>query len=127
MEMASQLADNFMRGKFRLLIHEESIEEKLIQDKKLKYLDLKPDLKAKIRYPYRQTELFIGEVMNLEQVNMENGSFKLVTQGTARKDRYSSVSYGNQLATELERELVKKTKGFDPRAFGSFRKPKSII
>lgn len=127
MKMAENLQDSFMRGRFRLLIQENQAEENFINDKKIKYNDLQLELKTLIRYPYRQIEYFIEEAMNLEQVVSDNGTFKLVTQGTARKDRYSSVSMGNHLATELERELVKKTKGFDPRAFGSFRKPKSII
>ncbi|MFQ3843281.1 hypothetical protein AABD41_01380 [Staphylococcus pseudoxylosus] len=127
MEMANMLADNFMRGKFRLLIREELAEEQFRQNKKLKYLDLNPSTQAQLKYPYRQTEMFISEVMNLEQVNMENGSFKLITSGTARKDRYSSVSYGNQLATELERELSRTTRNIDFKRFGSVRKPKNII
>ena len=84
MEMANLLADNFMRGKFRLLIREEQAEELFRQDKKLKYLNLNPSTQALLKYPYRQTELFISEVMNLEQVNMDNGAFKLVTSGRAR-------------------------------------------
>lgn len=127
MKMANNLADSFLRGKFRLLIREDIAEEQLRNDKKLKYINLKNEMQALMKFPYRQTELFITEVMNLEQVNMEQGTFKLVTQGTARKDRYSSVSMGNHLATELERELVKGNKRRDFKAFGSFRKPKSII
>src|SRR5699024_6212116 len=109
-----------LRGKFRLLIREDIAEEQLRNDKKLKYINLKNEIQALMKFPYRQTELFITEVMNLEQVNMEQGTFKLVTQGTARKDRYSSVSMGNHLATELERELVKGNKRRDFKAFGSF-------
>ena len=127
MEMANLLADNFMRGKFKLLIREEQAEELFRQDKKLKYLNLNPSTQALLKYPYRQTELFISEVMNLEQVNMDNGAFKLVTSGRARKDRYSSVSYGNQFATILERELARHTRNIDFKRFGSVRKPKNII
>lgn len=127
MDMANMLADNFMRGKFRLLIHEDAAEERFIQDKRMKYLKLNPQLRAMIRYPYRQTELFIGETMNLEQVNMDGGAFKLVTSGTARKDRYSSVSYGNSLAVQLEKELVQQTKNTNFRGFFKFKKPKQII
>lgn len=127
MKMADNLADSFLRGKFRLLVREEMAEEHFRSDKKMKYLDLKPNLQSQIKYPYRQIEYLIGEMMNLEQVNMDNGNFKLVTQGTARKDRYSSVSMGNQLATELERKLVQQNKKSDFKSFGAFRKPKSII
>lgn len=127
MEMANMLADNFMRGKFRLLVREEVAEEELRQNKKLKYLDMNPSIQAHLKYPFRQTEMFISEVINLEQVNMDNGAFKLVTSGTARKDRYSSVSYGNQLATELERELARTTRNIDFKKFGSVRRPKNII
>jgi len=127
MKMAENLADAFMRGRFRLLIQENVAEEQMILNKKLKYLDLKEGIRALIKYPYRQTEYFIGEAMNLEQVIMDGGSFKLVTTGTARKDRYSSVSMGNHLATELERDLYKGGVVANPKMFGKFRKPKSVI
>ncbi|WP_305850028.1 terminase large subunit domain-containing protein [Staphylococcus hyicus] len=127
MEMANMLADNFLRGKFRLLIREEIAEELMRSSNKLKFAQLKNNIQAQLKYPFRQTELFINEVMNLEQVNMDGGAFKLVTTGTARKDRYSSVSYGNQLATELERDLQRSTKTSNFKMFGAIRKPKSII
>ncbi|HDT8867724.1 TPA: terminase [Staphylococcus pseudintermedius] len=127
MEMANLLADNFMRGKFRLLIREELAEELMRNNNKIKFSQLKNNIQALLKYPFRQTELFINEAMNLEQVNMEGGAFKLVTYGTARKDRYSSVSYGNQFATVLERELQRTTKTTNFRNFGSMRKPKAIV
>lgn len=127
MEMANMLADNFLRGKFRLLIREETAEDMMRSDKKLKFAQLKNNMQAQLKYPFRQTELFINEIMNLEQVNMDGGAFKLVTTGTARKDRYSSVSYGNQLATELEKDLQRSTRHTNFKSFGAIRKPKSII
>lgn len=126
MEIANRMANNLKMGLLRLLIPEQFGREKLLTDKKLKYDKLPELTREKLAYPFRQTEYFINEVMNLETKFTDN-TFKLVTTGTARKDRYSSVSYGNYFAGELERDLSKGTKKKDFKSFGSFRKPKSII
>ena len=126
MEIANRMANNLKMGLLRLLIPEQFGREKLLTDKKLKYDKLPELTREKLAYPFRQTEYFINEVMNLETKFTDN-TFKLVTTGTARKDRYSSVSYGNYFAGELDRELSKGTKKRDFKSFGAFRKPKSII
>lgn len=127
MEIANRMANSLKMGLLRLLVPETVGREGMIQDKKIKFEELPENVQAKLRYPYMQTEYFILEVMNLETKLSDNNTFKLVTSGTARKDRYSSLSYGNYFASELERDLIKPEGKFDPKAFGSFRKPKSII
>lgn len=56
--------------------------------------------------PYIETDLLINESINLEQ-SIQNGYIKLSTSGTARKDRYTSVSYGNYFISLLEKDYLK--------------------
>lgn len=127
MEIANRLANNLKLGLFRILVPEMMGKDFLQSHKKLKYDTLSDYNKVKLNHPYVQTELFINEVMNLETVLMDTGAFKLTTTGTARKDRYSSVSYGNYFATELERDLANANRNTDFTKFFAIKKPKSII
>ncbi|MGJ3548596.1 terminase large subunit domain-containing protein, partial [Bacillus subtilis] len=51
----------------------------------------------------------INEMINLEAEYSDNGQVKLKEPKSKRKDRYSSVAYGNYIATVLERQLNKQT------------------
>jgi len=62
--------------------------------------------------PYLEMELLINETINLEY-HILNGNIKLETVGTARKDRYTSCSYGNFFASLLEIDLLKQNQDSD--------------
>ena len=57
--------------------------------------------------PYAQTSAFIDECMNLE-MSTNNGFIKL-DRKNGRKDRYTSISYGNYLASFLDRDLIRES------------------
>ena len=56
--------------------------------------------------PYLETALLINESINLEY-SFSGGYVKLETVGTARKDRYTSCSYGNYFLSLLELDYLK--------------------
>lgn len=56
--------------------------------------------------PYIETDLLVNETVNLEQ-SLLKGLIKLDTIGMARKDRYTSCSYGSYFITLLERDYLK--------------------
>ena len=56
--------------------------------------------------PHVETQLLINETINLEY-SISNGHIKLDTVGTARKDRYTSCSYGSYFASLLDVDLLK--------------------
>ena len=56
--------------------------------------------------PYIQTKLLIMELVNLEYITQGN-EVKIKEQSDKRKDRYSALSYGNQIANDLELKLKK--------------------
>lgn len=56
--------------------------------------------------PYRETEAMINEMIALEYSIMpQTGAIKIEEKGFARKDRYTSLSYGNYFAELLEKDL----------------------
>jgi hypothetical protein len=110
-ECAIILRDAFKRGKIRLLVSEMEGREFL---KKLKGFDSLPiEQQTKFEAPYIQITLLINEMINLEGERTENNLIKLKEPRSKRKDRYSSVSYGNYVASLLERDLLKQGSGVD--------------
>lgn len=57
--------------------------------------------------PFWETQAFVAEAANLQYEKMEQtGIVKISEQGNNRKDRYTSVSYGNYFADLLETDLL---------------------
>jgi hypothetical protein len=68
-------------------------------------------IKFWLLHPYEQTKDLVNETVNLEY-KISNGNI-VIDEGNGRKDRYTSVSYGNYFASILERDLLKEKKSFD--------------
>lgn len=104
-ECAISLRDGLKRGKVRLLVSELEGKEYL---KKLKgYELLSSEDRTKLETPFIQITLLVNEMINLEGEITESNLVRLKEPRSKRKDRYSSVSYGNMVAGILERELLK--------------------
>lgn len=106
-EIAVLLKDGFKRGKIKIPINENEGKEYLKRFKG--YEGLSPEVKGKFLSSYAQITLLINEMINLEAEYSDNGQVKLKEPKSKRKDRYSSVAYGNYIATVLERQLNKQT------------------
>jgi len=57
--------------------------------------------------PYVQTSLFISETINLDMM-LTNGFIKLSEKPNTYKDRYTSVSYGNWVASYFDQFILKE-------------------
>jgi hypothetical protein len=102
-DAAIGLRDNLKRGKVRLLISDNEGRENL---KNLKgYGSLPLESQAKFENTFIQTTLLVNEMINLEGERNDSGLVKLKEPSGKRKDRYSSVSYGNYIASEIERNM----------------------
>lgn len=67
------------------------------------------DLNGQIFYeaPFLETQAFISETTALVYEKKEQtGAIVIKEQGTNRKDRYTSVSYGSWFASALEKDLI---------------------
>lgn len=115
-ECAISFRDNLRKGKVKLLINENSCKEILSG---LKGFDsLTGEEQAKFIHPYMQVSALVSEMVNLEaDINTQTSQVKLKEQSGQRKDRWSSVSYGNYLANILEKELRKQDEDDDDRDY----------
>lgn len=126
MDIAVRLGDDLKTNRLKLLTKQQNAVEMLQHNKKLKYPTLEPSVKNLLILPYIQTEFLTHEMLNLETIYSDNGTFSLKEQGGMRKDRYTSVSYGNYYASILEKNNLQQTtnNNFDAKRFAIFRKPK---
>jgi len=103
-ECAVLLRDAFKRGNIKLPVNEMEGREIL---RKLKGFESLPiETQTKFESAYIQITLLINEMINLESEQSDSGLIKLKEPRSRRKDRYSSVAYGNYIATLLEREYL---------------------
>lgn len=105
---ATNLRDSIRRGKVSLLEPENEAKETLSKFKGFNALP--PEDKALLLQPYLQIKSLINEMINLEGERTDSGFLKLKEKSTARKDRYSSFSYGNYVADLLEKEFLAEEK-----------------
>ena len=117
-----------LEGKIHFLVDEikaHSVLTKILGKKGKKSLEFlnDPYYSAWFLRPYVETELCISETVNLEY-KVVSGKIKLEESvSTARKDRYSSISYGNYLASLFDSKLLKQEKdSFDWKEYIYFGK-----
>jgi len=105
-EIAVDFRDKLQRGLINFLVNENDAESYLTKNNK-EYSNSK-DINLRVWYtlPYIEIELLANETINLEY-SVVSGNIKLETSGTARKDRYTSCSYGNFVASLLELDFLK--------------------
>lgn len=109
-DCAVALKDNLKRGKFKLLVDDREGREYLLNLKGFATLPIEEQVKFEI--PYKQTSALVNEMVNLEY-EIKNNYIRVHEVKKRRKDRYSSVVYGNYFANELEREHFKKKDKFN--------------
>lgn len=121
-QCAYSLRDCIERGKLRLLMSEEDFIAEM--EEKKEWQDLSTEDQVDLRMPYIQTSLLINELINLEYTS-QGTEIKIKETGSNRKDRYSSLAYGNLIANELERKLSRRPEGSD-RFIMNFRAPSCL-
>lgn len=120
-EIAANFKDTLRRGKLKLPVIEGETDDLL--DTIKGYSDLPPEIRLMFRMPYIQTTLMVNEILNLEAEISDAGVIKLKESGSARKDRYSSISYLNYFASELEVKNRRRKQTVDPSQLFMFKKP----
>jgi hypothetical protein len=110
-ELNSQIAiafkDTLKRKLWDFLTPDAEAEEFLLKNYKDLLTDEEGELKAFLLNPYVQTNLLIGECLNLN-MEMINGRVKLSETPGSHKDRFSSVSYLNYIVYKYFDPTIKK-------------------
>ena len=95
-----------------LINHTEGIEE--LHNIVPEYAMADLDEQLFFEKPYLETVALINEMIALEYTVMnQTGVIRIEEKGTARKDRYTSVSYGNYFAELLEQDLFSDSSEYD--------------
>jgi len=111
-DVAVDFRDKLQRSMCSFLVDESEAEIYLTKNNKEYIGSNDVELSNWFIAPYLEMELLINETINLEY-HILNGNIKLETVGTARKDRYTSCSYGNFFASLLEIDLLKQNQDSD--------------
>lgn len=106
-DIAVDFRDKLQRGMISFLIDESEAETYLSRFNREYKNSNDINLKNWFIQPYFETMLMVNESVNLIY-SFSDGNVKLSTVGSARKDRYTSCSYGNYFISLLELELLKQ-------------------
>ncbi|WP_242825948.1 hypothetical protein [Metaclostridioides mangenotii] len=110
-KIATSLSDALTTKRLLLPINEIDAREKMTDSKRMKTKDLDEiaEKESRMLLPFAQTNALVNELINLEW-QLQNGKVKIYEKSGCRKDRYSSLAYGNFLADLLEDEEYKNKK-----------------
>jgi hypothetical protein len=108
-EIAIEMRDKLQKKMWNFLIDEKGAEEYLMSSKYKKEFNIADNSEIRAWYlsPYLQTSLMINECIGLS-MKLLSGNIKLTEASNARKDRYTSISYGNYFASLLDKDLVRE-------------------
>jgi len=119
-EIAIDLKDKIVNKRLSLLISKNDAREMFIKEQWFNKLSAENQLE--LLNPYIQTTLLENEMVLLERVDHPK-YVKLKEQTGKRKDRYTSLAYGNYFISYLESKMMKKKKHeFDPFQLFLFKK-----
>ena len=108
-QIAVELRDKLQKKMVDFLVKDADAETYLLKNNK-EFADSKiePEIRAGFLQSYVQINLLVNECINLEMAII-GGNIKLETAtSTARKDRYSSLAYGNFFASLLDQDLLQE-------------------
>ncbi len=125
-DIAIAFRKNLIENKIDFLVNLNTAKESVLSSYK-EYSDINESTnQTMFEMPFIQTQLMISECADLQYEKMpQTGLIKIHEQGSNRKDRYTSCSYGSYFLDQLELDLQsKKPSHHIPTTKLQFRKPK---
>lgn len=117
-KLNSDIAMDFRRvlsaGLVDLLVGFEKASEEILPNIK-EYVN-SPDSETQLFYeaPFLETQALISETSRLlYDKNPQTGTITIYEKPGERKDRYTSVSYGNYMISMLERDMVSSSEEYE--------------
>jgi len=99
-KIAAIFKDTLRKGQFKLPIHED--ETKDVLEKLSGYKTLDKEYQLQLKLPYIQTTIMATEILNLEDDNSgKSDTIRIKESRSARKDKYSSISYLNYFVSDV--------------------------
>ena len=115
-DCAYLLREGFRSGRIRMLMNE--YDAKPCLESIPKYTSLSPAEQMVFQMPYIHTSLAVDELVNLQHED-SGGKIRITEKAGRRKDRYSSLSYNNYVALQIENKITKR-KSLDVSSKESF-------
>lgn len=112
-KIAVSMRDGLNNHMIELLVNnQEGIEE--LQHIYPEYATADVDTQVFYERPFLETVALINEMIGLEYtIQNQTNLIRIEEKSGARKDRYTSVSYGNYFISLLETDLLSDTKGYE--------------
>jgi hypothetical protein len=108
-DIAKTMRDTFLKHQIKLLIGSNEGREFLEDTIKEYYSSTVIETKVEFEKPYLDTDMLINEMVNLSYEIMENSKLiRLKEPKGGRKDRYTSLSYGNYFIHLMEKDLYEE-------------------
>jgi len=113
-DIAICMKNTLETGMIDFLVNFSTAEEELLPNVPEWKNPTSVDVQLFYEKPYFETQEFVSETVNLTYEKKEQtGAVIISEQGNNRKDRYTSVSYGNYFASLLEQDLIFKKSTYD--------------
>ena len=107
-QIATAFRNSLQKKMWSFLLAENEADDFLIKSYKDFMTNDESGKRAFYLNPYIQTGLLIGECINLD-MQLANGLIRLTEKTGSMKDRYTSVSYLNYVATFFDKDLLKES------------------
>lgn len=111
-DIAIAFRKNLVENKIDFLVNYNTAREEILLPNKeyVESLSNDTERQADFELPFLETQLMINECAELQYEKMQQtGVIKIYEQGSKRKDRYTSCSYGSYFIDKLELDLLSTT------------------
>lgn len=113
-DIAVAFRKNLIENKIDFLINCNKAKEEVLLSNKDYAEEIDLDKQIEFERPFLETQAMIGECAELQYEKMpQTGIIKIKEKGKARKDRYTSVSYGSYFIDQLELDMMGSSSDYD--------------
>jgi hypothetical protein len=113
-EIAIAFRKNLVENRIDFLVNYNTAKEEILNNYKEYTETLDLDVQIEFEKPFLETQVMISECAELQYEKMpQTGTIKVYEQGSNKKDRYTSVSYGSYFIDKLELDLLQNSSDYD--------------
>jgi hypothetical protein len=115
-DIAIAFRKNLVENKIDFLVNCNTAKEEILSANKeyIESIDRDAEKQIALEKPFLETQLMINECAELQYEKLpQTGAIKIYEQGTNRKDRYTSCSYGSYFIDMLELDFLSTTPKVD--------------
>ena len=113
-EIAIAFRKNLVENRIDFLVNYNIAKEDILNNYKEYKEAIDLDKQVEFENPFLETQIMISECAELKYEKMpQTGLIKIYEQGSNKKDRYTSVSYGSYFIDQLELDLLSGNSDYD--------------